>query len=250
MPRVNFKLVFRHQLISKVHFLVFETANKVDFVPGQFFSLEVSPKTFRSYSTVYVGQKPPEFLGANKSLPVLENESNYICFMISTKPNGVASKLFEEMSVGMEISAVGPNGKFRISQNKSKPKVFIATGTGLAPFVGMIKQILDENEQAKIQLFFGVWTEADNFVKQFFETYLNSKYPNFEIYTVIDDSQGVKLDKYNISGRVTTAIPSTIKDFVETEFYLCGHPMMVADMAKILEELGAKENIFLEKFGK
>jgi all-trans-retinol 13,14-reductase len=250
MPRLNFKLVFRHQLISKVHFLVFETNNKLNFAPGQFFSLEVSPKTFRSYSTVYIGQNPPEFLEVNKNLPILESESSYVCFMISTKPNGVASKVFEEMKIGTEISAVGPNGKFRLSQNKIKPKVFIATGTGLAPFVGMVKQILDENQQAKIQLFFGVWTTSDNFVKQFFETYLNSKYPNFEIYTIIDNSEGTELDKYNISGRVTTAIPSIIKDYLETEFYLCGHPMMVADMAKILEDLGAKENIFLEKFGK
>lgn len=249
MPKINFKLVCKKQLIPKVYFLVFQSKSKVEALSGQFFSLEVGSKIFRSYSTVYADQKSPNFFEETQILPNLDDNSSYVCFMISTKPGGVASEYFEKIEVSQELMAIGPNGKFKLAENQN-PKVFIATGTGLAPFVGMISDILEKDKNAKIKLFFGVWTKNDSFVKEFFKTYPKSQYPSLEIYNIIDNSEGANLDEYNISGRVTTAIPEIVKDFKNTDFYLCGHPMMVTDMAKVLENLGAKENIYMEKFGK
>ena len=249
MPKISLKLAYKKQLISKVYFLVFQTESKIETISGQFFSLEVAPKTFRSYSTVYTGQKPPHFFEETQSLPILLGDSSYVCFMISTKPGGLASEYFEKNQIGDELTAIGPNGKFKLVENQN-PKVFIATGTGLAPFVAIISDVFEKDKNAKVKLFFGVWTKNDSFVKEFFKTYPKTDYPNLEIYNVIDNSEGAQLDEYNISGRVTTAIPEVVKDYKATDFYLCGHPMMVSDMAKVLEDLGAKENIYLEKFGK
>ena len=246
MPRLNFKLVHKKELISKTYFLVFQTDSEMDFKPGQFFSLEVAPKTFRSYSTVSVSKNPPTYFETN--LKTLES-GFYISFMISTKPGGAASTYFEEIKIDQELSAIGPNGKFALNIN-NKPKAFVATGTGLAPFVPMIEKVLDKDKQAEIKLFFAVWNKESDFADQFFAKYLNQNYPNFKIYTVIDEATE-DLDEFNLAGRVTTIVPKIVSEANTYDYYLCGHPAMVTAMNEVLEGLGGNnENIFMEKFGK
>lgn len=249
MPKMIFNLVFQKQLIPKVHFITFQTENELDFQAGQFFSIEVQPKVFRSYSTVEVSKTPPQFFSDSHSLSTLEN-GNYVSFMISTKPGGTASNFFEtEAKDGIHLEAIGPSGRFQLVQN-AQNKVFICTGTGLAPFIPMIKNILADNQEASIQLFFGCWKISDNFVNQFFQEFLNNpKYPNFKIITVAEDLEGQSENEDLKLGRVTTVIPELLADFVTNDFYLCGHPAMVTDMETVLKSKGVLENIHLEKFG-
>jgi len=249
MPKMNFKLVFQTQLIPKVHFITFQTDSEIIFSPGQFFSIEVAPKVFRSYSTVEVSKQPPIFFSESQKLTVLE-KGNYVSFMISTKPGGTASNFFEtKVNEEISLEAVGPAGRFGMVSNP-QGKVFICTGTGLAPFVPMIEGLLAENPDTKIQLFFGCWKLSDNFVSQFFQKFEDRiKYPNFKIITVAEDLEGQQENENLRSGRVTTVIPEILKDFVTNDFYLCGHPAMVADMESVLKNSGVTENIHLEKFG-
>jgi ferredoxin-NADP reductase len=243
MPKSNFKLVYKKSLIPKTYFLTFYTESELEFIPGQFFSLEVDPKTFRSYSTVQVSKNPPAYFdtGLNK----LE-KGNYVSFMISTKPGGPASEFFDRVNVEQELIAIGPNGKFTLNKN-NKPKAFIATGTGLAPFVPMIEDILQENKEAEIKLFFGVWNKESDFLSEFFKN--SQEYPNFKLYTVIDEATE-NIDEYNLAGRVTTVVPNIISDVNTYDYYLCGHPAMVTAMSEVLEQNGAKDNVYMEKFGK
>jgi all-trans-retinol 13,14-reductase len=246
MSRISLKLISKVRIIPKVYYLIYKTESELDFIPGQFFSLEIAPKTFRSYSTISLDKIFPNYLnqkGENLT------SGNYIAFMISTKPGGSASDYFEKTEVGTELSAIGPNGKFALQEN-SLPKVFVATGTGLAPFVCMIEKLLNQNSNSEIKLFFGSWKLSEGFVVKFFDKYLNnSQYPNFQIYLVPEDLEGETESEFVKVGRVTDVIPVVIQDFVNTEFYLCGHPGMVEAMKEVLINLGA-ENIIMEKFGK
>jgi len=247
MPKIQLKLAYKKQLIPKTYFLTFKTEQDFNFIPGQFFSLEVEPKTFRAYSTVQVNNNPPDFFEDSKKLPKL-TKGNYVSFMISTKPGGKASKYFEEITPETSLNAVGPSGKFKL-HTSLKDKVFIATGTGLAPFVPMIKELLDKDPEYQIYLFFAVWNKESDFSKQFFKEYDNSNYPNFKIYTVVDEFKEEDLDEFHLGGRVTTEVPKIITDVKAFDFYLCGHPAMVASMNEVLLELGS-ETVFMEKFGK
>jgi NAD(P)H-flavin reductase len=52
-------------------------------------------------------------------------------------------------------------------------------------------------------------------------------------------------------GRVTTVIPKLIPNLADKNYYLCGHPMMVAAMNDVLvEEKVPAEKIVMEKFGR
>ena len=248
MPKQQFKLVYNKELIPKVHFFTFQTDIETNFVPGQFFSLEVAPKVNRSYSTVQCGKIAPNYF--DEGLPNLE-VGEYASFMISTKPGGDASKFFEEIELGTSLQAVGPAGQFKLHLN-DQAKVFIATGTGLAPFIGIIDQELNINPESKITVFFGCWKISDNFASKFLAKFADkSKYPNFNLFVVPEDLEGGSESEFVKMGRVTTVIPAVYSDYVKTDFYICGHPLMVADMAVVLENLGAveKQNLFMEKFG-
>ena len=258
MAKINLNLVFKQQLIPKAYFLVFQTESEVDFKPGQFFSLEVEPKTYRAYSVAYLGKKAPNF-EIPTNLPDLES-GNYICFMISTKPGGIASGFIEKVEVGASLQAVGPSGKFATKSDSSE-HVFVSTGTGLAPFVPMIENLLIQNPENKIDLFFGCWVLTDNFADKFLGKFLhNPKYPNFKMIIVAEDLQGEKESQkifegkvfsMTFEGRVTTVIPKLIPNLADKNYYLCGHPMMVAAMNDVL--VGEKvptEKIVMEKFGR
>lgn len=249
MAKINLNLVFKQQLIPKACFLVFKTESEIEFKAGQFFSLEVQPKTYRAYSVAYVGKKAPKF-EIPTSLPDLES-GNYICFMISTKPGGVASGYFEKVEVGASLQAVGPSGKFATNSD-SNEHVFVSTGTGLAPFVPMIEGLLEQNPENKIDLFFGCWVLTDNFADKFLAKFLhNPKYPNFRMIIVAEDLQGNAENSELFEGRVTTVIPKLIPNLPDKNYYLCGHPMMVASMNDVL--VGEKvptQKIVMEKFGR
>ncbi|MFG0258212.1 MAG: hypothetical protein ACF8GE_09955 [Phycisphaerales bacterium JB043] len=70
---------------------------------------------------------------------------------------GVASNFLCDLSVGDEVRISGPNGKRFLlpSDTDAHDFVFIATGTGIAPFRGMVKELLASDSSAPITLIMG-----------------------------------------------------------------------------------------------
>ncbi len=252
MGKHKLELVLKTQIIPKIYFLVFQTENSILFKEGQFFSFKIKDKEYRSYSIVSCQKSVPKFAIPKIKTLSKKDYGNYVTFIINTKPAGLASKIIEETKLKTTFEAVGPSGNFNLI-NLNKTANFVATGTGIAPFIGMIKKILKNNALSKIRVFFGCLNLDSDFSLIFFKMFLDKKkYPNFELYVVYEyiDTQ-VKITKKNFfKGRVTDIIPNIIKDYKNEDFYLCGHPLMVEDTEKLLQNMGAKENIYKEKFGK
>jgi NAD(P)H-flavin reductase len=248
MPKHSFELKSNINFAPNTQFATFYTKSEINCEPGKFFSIEVSPGQRRAYSTVECSKQPPQFFLETQSLPIV-GEGAYVSFMVSTKAGGLGSQFFADSKPGAEVSVVGPAGAFKL-HSSDRPKIFVATGTGLAPFVPMISQVLSENPETKIYLFFAVWTQADDYAKQFFTRFLDKeKYPNFTIYTVIDQFEEDQLSEFVKGGRVTTVIPEMVSDFADFDYYLCGHPAMVAAMEEVLVEKEVSgEQIHKEKF--
>lgn len=245
MPKNPVELIYKKNLIPKTYYLIFKSEVDFDFTPGQFFSIEVAEKTYRSYSIVNCGSEISNFF--DESLPKLE-KGCYISFMISTKPGGPASEFFEQVEVGTVLNSVGPSGKFKLNESK-KDKVFISTGTGLAPFIGMIQQELMVNSETNIYSYFGTWQKAGDFSNQFFTEFATD--PRFKAFTVVDEANPEDLDDFTFGGRVTDVVPNNQPNFMDCEYYMCGHPAMVQAMVEVLKEKGIEdEAIFMEKFGK
>ena len=71
---------------------------------------------------------------------------------------GVASNYLCDLQIGDEVRLTGPSGKrFVLPQNPADHDfLFIATGTGIAPFRGMMMELADKAPKSRVTLLMGV----------------------------------------------------------------------------------------------
>jgi ferredoxin--NADP+ reductase len=112
----------------------------------------------------------------------------------------------------------GPSGKYYlIPENASDFNyVFFATGTGIAPFRGMVLDLLEAGVKSQIALILGVPYRTDILYADFFKE-LAQKHPNFHFITAISR------EERNADGS---------RNYVQTKIRTHGHilqPMLKAD---------------------
>ena len=202
--------------------------SKLSFLPGQYANLQV-PGTdqHRAYSF--------------SSMPLLGEVS----FLIRNVPNGLMSGyLTQQAKVGDAIELTAPFGSFYLREI-TRPLLFLAGGTGLAPFLAMLEKIAAAGgTHQPIRLIYGVNTDADVVELDKLEGY-TKQFPNFS-YTVCVVAQD---SKYPNKGYVTHHLkPADLYDGV-VDIYLCGPPPMVEAVAHDLRERGIQPaNFHYEKF--
>lgn len=203
--------------------------SRLEFQSGQYVSVVVDEHgTRRSYS---ICSRPD--IGHGFEL------------LLDMTPKGVGTQFFQNLRFGQEISLLAPMGQFIISDNDDQAIVFVATGSGIAPFRSMIFDLLQvRQDQRPITLYWGLRYVKDLFWENEFEE-LVENFKNFSFYPTISRP----VPEWNLStGRVTSLLE--IHQFKEkTGFYLCGSTPMIEDCTKLLEAKGVEEKrIYYEKF--
>lgn len=99
---------------------------------------------------------------------------------------GVCSNYLCDLNVGDQIHLTGPVGKrFLLPKDPSKHDyLFIATGTGIAPFRGMILDLIKQGMPSRVAMLMGTPYETD----LLYDDTLNAwqdKYENFSYHTAI-----------------------------------------------------------------
>jgi ferredoxin--NADP+ reductase len=84
---------------------------------------------------------------------------------------GVASNYISNLKPGDKVLMTGPSGKsFLLPENKTDFNyVFFATGTGIAPFRGMVIDLIEAGAKGDIALLFGCPYRTDVLYKSYFE---------------------------------------------------------------------------------
>jgi len=124
-------------------------------------------------------------------------------------------------------------------------KVFVSTGAGLAPFVGMINQAGQLQPHIPIKLFAGLRDNIANFTQDFF------RHPALDLLvTISGSSREESWPTFVSEGRINKLLTNNITSKIakESEFYLCGNPDFVASTREFLENIGAA-SIVEESFG-
>lgn len=179
--------------------------SRFKFEAGQHISLSImGDYQSREYS-IYSAEE-----GENLEILVKEVEGGYF------------SPKLKHLKIGDLVEVHGPFGKFGLDEKKrnTHQHVFIASGTGIAPFHSMVKT----NPGLNYKLIHGV-------------RYLNEAYEIGEYErdrVVVCTSRDEKGDFY---GRLTDYLKKT--DFARnTCFYLCGNSDMIFDAMEILKSKG------------
>ncbi len=199
------------------------------FQAGQYIIFQIGPPKLRH--TLSITSSPAD----NKTIDILQ----------SVAPMGEGSQWMLGLKPGDTVQFLGPLGKFILQKKSLRPKVFIATGCGIAPLRSMILDYVETGGTAAVTLWWGLRHETDVFWQKEFED-ITARYTNF--HAIITLSQpGVPWTGQK--GRVTVHVVEETPELAQSEFYLCGTREMIVDMRELLVYNGIPQGqIFTEAF--
>lgn len=156
---------------------------------------------------------------------------NYLEFGIKLYENGIGSQYINQAAVGDVVHLKGPFGRF--VNPHTDPIVGVATGVGLVPIMGIVRdELLNKKNTVPIKVIFGVRSEVDLFWLEELQALAND-YANFTFkITLSQPSEAWG----KLRGRVTEHLTHT--DSL-TRYFICGSPEMVKDVKTKLTGLGA-----------
>jgi CDP-4-dehydro-6-deoxyglucose reductase len=210
-----------------------------DFEPGQFVTLDLPihdkpNKRWRSYSIA--------------SWP---DSSNVIELVIVFLEGGAGTHyLFNEVTVGSELTLRGPQGVFTLPEPIGKDLFLICTGTGVAPFRSMTHYILDKNiAHSNIYLIFGCRTFGDCLYRREL-TALAEKMPHFHYIPTFSRETAHPSESLFRTGYVHAIYEELCRERQPAYFFLCGWKNMIDEARQRIHALGyERKSVHQELYG-
>lgn len=204
------------------------------FVPGQWLSLKHTTPEDQEITRAYSIASPP-------------GESTGFALCLNRVQDGFMSNFLCDMQEGDEISCQGPFGDF-ILRPPMRDTIFIATGTGIAPFRSMLHWLLSDParyEGKQLWLLFGNRTEPDIYYHAEFLR-LAREHENFHYLPTLSRATP---DWQGLRGYVQEHVPGIIAGRAEMHAYICGLDKMIKANRDLLKSLGwDRKSIRYEKY--
>ena len=165
---------------------------------------------------------------------------------------GVSSSYIFSLKPGDEVTVSGPYGDFFV-QDSDREMMFIGGGAGMAPMRSHIfDQFKNKHTQRKTTFWYGGRSRKELFYKQEFEQ-LAAENDNFEFHIALSDVQ----PNDNWTGYTGFIHEVIYENYLKNhpnpediEYYICGPPMMLQAVLKMLDNLGVtSEMIHYDDFG-
>lgn len=196
------------------------SGENLKFDPGQYLMLDVGDIRRRPYSI--------ESSAAN---------GNKFSLLVDTSPQGIGSKLLENMKVGESIEVQGPFG-LNILEHGAESYLFIAAGVGISPFMSMLRALFESGFKGEIRLVQGASTITSLLNQKEFSE-MQKTFSNFKWLRSISKSISKEDDLKEIfHGRLTEWINQNYLPQPSELVYLCGSPEMVRDCRTTLIQKG------------
>ena len=159
------------------------------------------------------------------------NKDDHLEFTIKCYPDHKGTTLaLSKLEKGDHFIATDPWDSFK---NKGAG-VFIAGGTGVTPFIALLRQMQEDGEVNGSTLIFSNKREEDIFLSDEFTRILGKNFIN-----VITQE---KVEPY-FHGRIDKAFLKNVVQNFDQPFYLCGPDNFADDIKVHLKELGAADNL-------
>jgi len=225
------KLIESREIAPRVRHFVFEApeVNELYFVPGQFVSF-----------TERLGDKKITRPYSIASAP----DGNRFELCLNLVEDGFFSPHLFAMKPGGTVEMSAPLGYF-VLRNPGRDAVFVATGTGIAPFRSMLRAYLGQGDARELTLIFGVRYEQGLMYRNEFEQ-LEKQHPNFHFRATLSRPEpGWK----GRTGHVQKHLLEAIGGRRDLDVYVCGLKLMVDDVRALLKSLGFdRKQIIFEKY--
>ncbi len=153
----------------------------------------------------------------------------------------------EKMAVGAVVGVEGPMGHFTY---KDQPKAaFIGGGTGVAPFMGMLRHIAAKGIEGKFVLFYSVKDRQSMIYKEELRR-LSEANPGIKVVVTLTKEENPE-DWAGECGRINhEMLAKHIGQPGEFEWWVCGPAEMVKSMRLCLAGMGADmKKLHMEAWG-
>lgn len=213
------------------------------FVPGQWLSVKATAPDGEEFTRAYSIASPP-------------SENGHFAFCLNRVQDGFMSNHLCSLADGAEVTFQGPFGNF-ILHPPLRDTLFIATGTGIAPFRSMLhalfgsailasgRRIGSDVEMARSSddsmtrshqfwLLFGARSEQDLYYRDEFER-LAAEHSNFHFMPTLSRASA---EWKGLRGYVQEHVKQIVGDRKDMHAYICGLEKMVKANRKLLKSLG------------
>jgi ferredoxin-NADP reductase len=228
---VTARLVSSFEIAPSVRHFIFEAQDgeRLEFTPGQFVS--------------FTGEVGGKRITRAYSLAAAPSDSSRFELCLNVVAGGNLTPHLFAMQPGDTIAMRQPLGTF-VLRNPARDALFIATGTGIAPFRALLQAHLHAASPA-ITLLFGVRYESNILYRAEFEE-MARRFPQFRFWPTLSRPDPTWTGR---SGHVQAHLAEAIGSRRDVDVYLCGLKQMVDDARSILKEMGFdRKQIFYEKY--
>jgi ferredoxin-NADP reductase len=234
--RYNASLVRRvdqHENLS--YFWVKFDGDPTSFEPGQYMTIGV-------FIDGRIVQRPYSVASA----PVDAGDTGYEMYLRLVQ-GGTFTPVLWDLPVGHRMRMIGPKGKFMLEPSDDRVHLFVSSGTGNAPFIAMMRQMLADGRPRKAVFLNGVSYARDLGYRDLVEGWESSgEYPVRYIPTVSRPNDPANADWTGRTGRVETIVGPIFDELGlrpdDTVAYLCGNPDMIIAAEQTLLGLGMPDD--------
>jgi len=217
VPRFSASLVDRHWLAPGILELRLTRPAGVVFIPGQFMRFVMD-----GYERDYTMVSTPD--------------AKTIDFCIAMVDGGRFSNDIQNAGIDTTFQLTGPHGHF-VFQGSANPAVFVATGTGVAPFVAFCRSGVGAG-----CLLHGVGT-PDRLI---YRDVLQSELPDY-VPCISRPFERRGHPDNAFAGRVTHFLAHRLKPGAY-DFYLCGRGAMIRDVTVLIDAQFGNSRLFIETY--
>jgi CDP-4-dehydro-6-deoxyglucose reductase, E3 len=208
------------------------TGKEIHFKSGQYVMAKIPLKDGKTRQTAYSIASPPQGI-------------NHVDLCVTLVPGGVSSTFLHGLKVGDKLPLMGPIGKFTMVEPSERDIVFVATGSGVAPFHSMILDLISRNTKRNIFLVYGNRFVEDIIYRKEWEA-LAAAHSNFKFLFTLsrpDDSwKGTK-------GYVQDVLAPFVPGLPGKDVYICGLARMIEGVRARCEQEGIpKEQVHFERY--
>ncbi len=165
---------------------------------------------------------------------------------------GVASNYLADLEPGDKVKITGPSGKrFLLPENpKEFNYLFFATGTGIAPFRGMIMELFEKgNFQNECALVFGCPYRTDLLYSDYFKK-MSQEHSNFHyLKSISRENRRKDGSKHYVQTKIgdEEELLLPILEKKNTLIYICGMKGMESGIYKEMLRLGLEDYLDIRK---
>jgi ferredoxin-NADP reductase len=234
-PQYNARLIRREdESESLAYFWVRFDGEPTPFETGQYMTIGVMVDG-------RIVQRPYSVASA----PAVAGSDGYE-FYVRLVQGGTFTPLLWRLPIDHPMRMIGPKGKFMLEPDDDRAHIFISSGTGNAPFVSMMRQMLIDGRPRRVVFLNGVSYADELGYRGILESWERSgEYPVTYLPTVSRVSDPRNAGWMGRTGRVETILGPVLDELGlsadDSIAYICGNPDMILSAEATLLERGYPE---------